>query len=211
MTLNPTQLQTRLNHLGFSLRVDGQAGPQTYLALLEYVGGRDLTTASLPLAAAMVTYLPQYQIDTPLRIAHFLGQTAIESGGFVYTREIWGPTPTQLRYEGRADLGNNQAGDGYRFRGRGLLQTTGRFNYDTLGRRLGLDLLAHPELLEQPDTSVRSACDYWNTHGLSKWADADDVRAVSRGINRGNPNADRPAIGEAERIIATTRAKAVLV
>jgi putative chitinase len=211
VTLNATQLQTRLNHLGFSLRVDGNAGPLTYLALLEYVGGRDLTTTSLPLASAMLTYLPQYHIDTPLRIAHFLGQTAIESGGFVYLREIWGPTPTQLRYEGRADLGNTQAGDGYRFRGRGLLQTTGRFNYDTLGRRLGLDLLAHPELLEQPPTAVRSACDYWNTHNLSQWADADDARSVSRGINRGNPRADRPANGEADRLIATTKAKDVLL
>src|SRR6185503_12838834 len=89
----------------------------------------------------------EYGILQPQRIAMWLAQIGHESGGFVYTREIWGPTPAQSRYEGREDLGNTQPGDGKRFIGRGLIQTTGRANYQATGNALGVDLIAHPEML----------------------------------------------------------------
>src|SRR5690606_14261261 len=85
-----------------------------------------------PLIAAMA----QYDINTPARAAPFLANIGHESMGLVHYTEIWGPTPAQQGYEGRSDLGNVRPGDGYRFRGRGLLQTTGRDNYRTLRDRL---------------------------------------------------------------------------
>src|SRR5690606_9785953 len=71
----------------------------------------------------------EFDITTRVRMSAFLAQVGHESGGFVYTRELWGPTAAQARYEGRADLGNVFPGDGFRFRGRGLIQITGRYNY----------------------------------------------------------------------------------
>lgn len=212
MQIDGVQLQTRLNRLGAALRVDGDVGPKTWLALLRYVGGKDIPEdKGLALAKAMLSYLPQYHIDTPLRIAHFLGQAVVETGGFVYLRELWGPTPTQLRYEGRLDLGNTQPGDGRRYLGRGIFQTTGRDNYFRLGKRVGKDYIAHPELLEQPNDAVLSACDFWTVNSLAQWADADDYASMSRAINRGNPRSNKPANHEAERFAATAKCKGVLL
>ena len=106
-----------------------------------------------PLAAAMVAH----EINTPGRVAAFLAQIAHESGRLLYVKELWGPTPAQARYEGRADLGNTELGDGFRFRGRGLIQITGRANYRRAGTALGIDFESHPELLEQPDYAALSA------------------------------------------------------
>lgn len=150
-----------------------------------------------------------YQINTPLRLAHFLAQVGHESGSLVHSREVWGPTPAQERYEGRADLGNTQAGDGRRYMGRGLLQTTGRFNYGALRDRLrthGIDapdFVAAPELLEQPKWAVLSACDYWEMRGINRMADGDDHEAVTRAVNGGTN-------GIEDRRRRLERAKAVL-
>jgi len=97
------------------------------------------------------------------RVAEFLAQIAHESGGFRYTREIWGPTPAQARYEGRADLGNTEKGDGSRYRGRGLIQVTGRANYRACGLALDLPLLDSPEYLERPMIAARSAGWFWQS------------------------------------------------
>ena len=99
---------------------------------------------------ALNEHMPKSGINTTPRITAFLAQLAHESGEFRYVRELWGPTPAQKGYEGRKDLGNTVPGDGLRFLGRGLIQITGRTNYGICGRALGLDLIAHPELLEQP-------------------------------------------------------------
>ena len=81
-------------------------------------------------------YCKEYEINTPLRLAAFIAQIAHESGDFKYTREIWGPTKAQIGYEGRLDLGNTVPGDGKRYRGRGLIQITGRSNYVKLSKKL---------------------------------------------------------------------------
>jgi len=81
----------------------------------------------------------EFGIVGPARVAAFLAQVGHESGGFVHTREIWGPTPAQQRYEGRADLGNTRPGDGSRFRGRSLIQVAGRANYTAVAAGLDID------------------------------------------------------------------------
>lgn len=125
------------------------------------------------------------QINTRLRVAAFVSQLAHESAGFRYLSEIWGPTAAQRRYEGRRDLGNLQPGDGYRYRGRGWVQLTGRANFRTYGRLLGLDLEGNPDLAAQPETAARIAAAYWTSRNLNRLADAGDVEGVTRGINGG--------------------------
>lgn len=127
-------------------------------------------------------------IDQPTLIAAFLGQGGHESAGFKYTREIWGPTKAQSRYEGRADLGNTQPGDGKRFLGRGLFQITGRANYEKMSKILGIDFVSYPELLETVRYACASACAYWNLHNLSDIAikgDEASFERLTRKINGG--------------------------
>ncbi|GAA7757495.1 chitinase [Cupriavidus sp. SHE] len=137
----------------------------------------------------------QFEISTPTRSAAFLAQVGHESGQLRLLREIWGPTPAQIRYEGRADLGNTEPGDGKRYMGRGLIQITGRKNYLLCGFDLHLDLIAHPELLEQAEHAAASAGWYWHTHNLNRFADAGDFVGLTRAINGGtNGIADRRAL-----------------
>lgn len=119
-----------------------------------------------------------------LQIAHFLAQVGHESLSFIYTKEIWGPTPAQLRYEGRKDLGNVIAGDGLRFMGRELIQVTGRANYRACSIALFGDerLLQTPELLEQPAHAVASAFWFLDSKGIGQLT---DLKAITRKINGG--------------------------
>lgn len=87
--------------------------------------------------------------------AYVLASAHHETGGFKWMREIWGPTAAQKRYEGREDLGNTERGDGKRFMGRGFVQITGRRNYADWSRRLGIDLVSHPELAEKKDIAAK--------------------------------------------------------
>lgn len=201
--------QKRLNTLGYSLTEDNVPGPATYGALFSYMGAKGDRATDLGKAAAK--WFPQFGITTGLRTAHFLAQCAHETGGFRYMRELWGPTDAQKRYEGRADLGNCVAGDGHRFLGRGIFQLTGRDNYFRYGQRCGLDLCCNPELAEQPNTALHIACLYWDDASLNKFADADNILAVSNGINRGNPGSIRQPNGFDDRKAQLRRAKAVLV
>jgi putative chitinase len=152
-----------------------------------------------PLTAAM----EEYHINTPARQAAFLAQIAHESGCFRWVREIWGPTPAQLRYEGRQDLGNTEPGDGSRFRGRGLIQVTGRANYMRTGAALGIDCVSNPELLEQPEHAARSAADFWEYHGLNELADEGKFETITKRINGG-------LNGYTDRVIAWDRSKTAL-
>ena len=122
-----------------------------------------------------------FGITTPLRMAHYLAQIAQESGELRYTKEL----ASGKAYEGRTDLGNTYPGDGVKFKGRGLIQLTGRANYLAYGTFCGCDICGKPELLEKPLDAVKSSMWFWQAHGLNALADKDDVRAVTRRINGG--------------------------
>jgi len=150
------------------------------------------------------TAMAKYGIVTRLRMAAFIAQLGHESGQLRYVREIWGPTAQQLTYEGRADLGNTVKGDGSKFRGRGLIQTTGRANYAACGEALGLDLINNPELLELPKHAAMSAAWFWSTRGLNTLADQGDFAKITRRINGGlTGQDDRQALyDKALRVLA---------
>jgi putative chitinase len=148
-----------------------------------------------PLAAACA----ENGIDTPARVAAFLAQIAHESGSLKFLREL----ATGDAYEGRKDLGNTQPGDGRRFKGRGLIQITGRANYQAVGTALGLDLIHDPAQLEQPGPACRSAGWFWQTRKLNPLADAGAFAKITRRINGGLNGYD-------DRLAYYERAKAAL-
>ena len=133
------------------------------------------------LSGSFAQVLESYRIDTALRIAHFMAQIAHECAGFRTTEEF----ASGAAYEGRADLGNTEPGDGRRYKGRGLLQLTGRFNYRDMGARLGIPLESEPERAAEPVLSLRIACEYWTRHDINALADRDDIVAVTRKVNGG--------------------------
>lgn len=160
------------------------------LAIMPLAGARADVFA--PILADVMLFR---QINTPARAAAFLAQVGHESGQLRYLREIWGPTPAQTRYEGRADLGNTQPGDGKRFMGRGLIQITGRANYAACGAALGVDLVGQPELLEKPEYAAGSAAWFWLQNNLNRFADRGDFVGLTRAINGGtNGIVDRRAL-----------------
>ncbi|WP_449104086.1 glycoside hydrolase family 19 protein [Pseudomonas veronii] len=141
------------------------------------------------------TAMNRYGIVGTARAAAFIAQVGHESGQLRYVREIWGPTAQQAGYEGRADLGNTVKGDGSKYRGRGLIQITGRANYAACGEALGLDLINQPELLEHPQYAAMSAAWFWSANGLNTLADAGDLTKITRRINGGlTGQADRQAL-----------------
>ena len=105
---------------------------------------------------------------------------------------------------GRGQLGNTQPGDGWRFRGRGAKQTTGRANYARVKALTGIDVITTPALLENPDQGMRAACVFWTDRRCNAFADADDIEALTRAVNGG-------INGLADRKVALDRAKAVLL
>lgn len=153
------------------------------------ITGQQLASiAGVPLARVgkFVPYLngamEHYQINTPARVAAFLAQLAHESGGFRYVREL----ASGRAYEGRKDLGNIYAGDGVRFKGRGLIQITGRANYQRLANDLQLvGLLQNPHWLESDKWAVWSAGWFWDKTGLNALADEGLFKQITRKINGG--------------------------
>lgn len=135
-----------------------------------------------PLNGAMI----DFDINNTAREAAFLAQIAHESGELRYVRELAsGETYDTGRLAVR--LGNTPGadGDGQRYKGRGLIQITGRSNYAACGMALGLDLLAHPELLERVDLACRSAGWFWQDRGLNELADKGDFLLITKRINGG--------------------------
>ncbi|OPA88690.1 chitinase [Pseudomonas fluorescens] len=147
--------------------------------------------------SALNTAMGRYGIVGTLRVSAFIAQVGHESGQLRYVREIWGPTAQQAGYEGRADLGNTVKGDGSKYRGRGLIQITGRANYAACGEALGLDLINNPELLEQPQHAAMSAAWFWSANGLNTLADQGKFVKITRRINGGlTGQDDRQALYE---------------
>lgn len=163
------------------------------------------SAAQIALIRRLVPYLndalDEFGIDTPLRQAHFLAQLAHESDNFNTTEEY----ASGADYEGRIDLGNVYPGDGVRFKGRGLIQVTGRANYGSCSRGLGLGdaLIKQPTLLNHEDLAARSAGWFWQTHDLNRVADRDDVVRATRIVNGGQRGLD-------DRIAKLRRAKVAL-
>jgi putative chitinase len=149
-----------------------------------------------PLKAAII----RYGITSPLQMAHFIAQLGHESMSFLYSEEI----ASGAAYEGRADLGNTQPGDGKRYKGRGLIQLTGRANYAAYSKAAGVDYVAKPEQLAK-DAAVAADVSgwFWKDRGCDKLAAKDDVKAVTKRINGGYNGLD-------DRIRNLQRAKAVL-
>jgi len=143
-------------------------------------------------AGAVSAAMSEFGIDTPARQAAFIAQCAHESEGFAVVRERWGPSIWQQGYEHHPALGNTQPGDGFRFRGRGPIQITGRANYHACGKALSTDLEQFPEMLEAPTLGARAAAWFWKTHNLNQYADSGDFETLTRRINGGlNGYADR--------------------
>ena len=149
--------------------------------------------------------MQEFHIDSAPRQAAFIAQLAHESGEFRYVQEI----ASGDAYEGRRDLGNTEPGDGRRFKGRGLIQVTGRDNYRDCGHALGLPLLDQPDLLEQPEHACRSAGWFWASRGLNEKADMSDFLGISIKINGRNRSTGLPN-GWSDRLMYWGRAKMVL-
>ncbi|WP_186183324.1 glycoside hydrolase family 19 protein [Burkholderia gladioli] len=163
-----------------------------------------------PLTAAMALYA----IDSAARQAAFLAQCGHECGRFLWLREIWGPTAAQRAYEPPADkareLGNTQPGDGFRYRGGGMLQITGRYNFRVMGQKIGIDLEGDPDQISQPSVAVLASAQFWSDHALSAFADAGDFLSISRAINLGNPRSTATPNGMADRQALWDSCKAAL-
>jgi putative chitinase len=122
---------------------------------LQYICSKQTKSRLLLFLPELNKGMEKYEINTNLRMQHFLAQVAHESGCFTYVKEI----ASGKAYEGRKDLGNLHPGDGIKFKGRGLIQVTGHNNYLVLSHFLFNDsrLLTHPEILEEPEYAVLSA------------------------------------------------------
>lgn len=163
-------------------------------------------------AGAMPQMIQMAQLNTPLRLAHFLAQCAHESDGFATTKEY----ASGAAYEGRHDLGNIRPGDGVRYKGRGIIQNTGRggakkplSGYNLLSAVLGVDFVSKPELVEKFPYAALAAAVFWKSKRLNQAADRDDVKAVTKLVNGGyNGLAERTAyLKAAKRALAAPQPK----
>ena len=145
--------------------------------------------------------MASHKINTRMRIAHFLAQVAWESGSLRYTEEV----ASGVAYEGRKDLGNTQAGDGKRFKGRGLIQLTGRANYRTYGAAVDMDFCTANQwlLLKEPRWATDSAAWFWEEHGLNERADRDEFTTITKIINGSARTVSKrlPYLGYAKRAL----------
>jgi putative chitinase len=193
------RLQQRLAEAGFYRRaVDGLIGRRTYSALFSFVAKRELGDIGLAIGDGCVEFMPAASIDTGLRLAHFLAQTATETGSFKHLEE-------NLSYSAKRMMAvfPSRFPD-LAFRGRGLIQLTGRDNYGKRAKETGLPLLHRPEICSDPRTSVQIACLYWTSRDINQAADQDNLKEVRRRVNGG-----QHGIEDAKRHLA--RAKLALL
>jgi putative chitinase len=176
--------------------------------------------------------MPVFDINTPLRTAHFIAQVAHESGSFRYSvenlnygakalRSVFGKyfpsdelaeayarKPEKIAnrvYGNRMGNGDEQSGDGWKFRGRGLIQLTGHDNYRRCGEAIGLNLEEEPDQVsDNPEVSVMAVAWFWQSNNLNHYADLDDIKKVTKIINGGYH-------GLEDRMAFLARAKAVLI
>lgn len=161
---------------------------------------------------ALEQLLPEYQIDTPHRLAAFLAQCAHESGNFVFIKENLNYKWQSLRkifpkyfptdalaqqyekqpqkiankiYANRMGNGPEESGDGWRFCGRGLIQVTGRDNYSWFAASLDISPEEASEYMETFEGAAQSACWFWETNNLNQWADRGDIVTLTKRINGG--------------------------
>lgn len=128
--------------------------------------------------------IDNYDLSTVNRVAMFVAQCAHETGRFRYVKEIGNDAYFQ-KYEFRKDLGNVQPGDGVKFKGRGFIQITGRYNYTQCANAIGIDIVAHPELAETYAVAAQVAGWYWQVKKLNMWCDANNCKKVTKLINGG--------------------------
>lgn len=133
--------------------------------------------------------MDKYEINNPNRRRHFIAQILHESLNLSHCTEMYNGNPTEYfkKYDNRKDLGNSYAGDGLKFKGRGLIQLTGRYNYNLASIDIFGDqrLINNPEFLEQPPYAVEVACWFWVKHHLNSLADNDQLKAITIRINGG--------------------------
>lgn len=161
---------------------------------------------------ALNEILPEYEIDTPKRVASFIAQCAHESGGFRALKEnlnyraesllkifpkyfktlteanAYARQPEKIAnkiYGGRMGNGPESSGDGFRYCGRGLIQLTGKENYSWFAASLEMELIDVPEYLQTFEGAVQSACWFWETNKLNQWADKGDILTMTKRINGG--------------------------
>jgi putative chitinase len=184
-------IRRRERQVAFARRVIARHEPHGWTidpAALRFVAPWLTVSQSRTLALALAPAFRRYGITTRLRAAAAVAQFCHESAGFRTTTEF----ASGQEYEGRRDLGNTHPGDGARFKGRGYIQITGRFNYTAASRAFGVDFISHPELLAAPKWAAMASCYWWSAHGCSALADAGAFIALTRRINGGvNGLADR--------------------
>lgn len=165
--------------------------------------------------SALSRLLPDYEINTPQRIAAFVAQCAHESGSFTALRENLNYKAATLRkifpkyfptdemaqqyaslpnkqeaianlvYANRMGNGPPESGDGYRYAGKGLIQLTGKDNYTWFAASLSISVEEAAEYLETFEGAAQSACWFWETNNLNQWADKGDILTLTKRINGG--------------------------
>lgn len=126
-------------------------------------------------------YLPDYEVNTKQRMCAYFAQIGVESDQLNYCEEI----ASGKAYEGRKDLGNTEVGDGVKFKGRGLIQVTGKINYQKISKIYHVDFVSNPELLSTPEWAVKSSFWFWEDKELNTLADQEKFELITRKINGG--------------------------
>ena len=166
---------------------------------------------------ALSEILPEYDINTPQRVAAFLAQCAHESGGFIFLKENLNYKAASLRkvfpkyfpddaiaaqyankpekianrvYANRMGNGDEASGDGWKYCGRGLIQLTGKDNYTFFAASIDVDIAEATEYLETFEGAVQSACFFWDQNNLNQWADKGDILTLTKRINGGTIGLD---------------------
>lgn len=161
---------------------------------------------------ALDSILPEYDINTPQRVAAFLAQCAHESGGFVFLKENLNYKAASLRkvfpkyfpddaiaaayankpemianrvYANRMGNGDEHSGDGFKYCGRGLIQLTGKDNYTFFAASIEVPVEEASEYLQTFEGAVQSACFFWDQNNLNQWADKGDILTLTKRINGG--------------------------